>query len=167
MHNPLFIIPLLLRARRPSRMTDMKAVPMPFWIRKGYDGLTFFGTIITHSREDADAFNGHFGAFKNHEMIHLYQARSTHDSWLCFYWKYLVYWVKGCRYRKHLRNAGYLLNPFEMEAYGHMYDMDYLDRHPDGCTGWQNYAHMTLAQRLDNYRQRHPEKTHAHKNIKK
>ena len=154
MHNPLLIITLLLRTRRPSRMTDMAAIALPFWIRKGYDGLTFFGTIITNSAENAETFNGRFGAFKNHEMIHLYQARSTHDSWLCFYWKYLVYWLRGYCYRKHLRNAGYLLNPFEMEAYGHMYDLDYLDRNPEGCQEWKEYAAMSLPDRHQLYRRR-------------
>ena len=152
MPNPLLIIPLMFRARRPSRMADMRAVALPFWIRKGYDGLTFFGTIITHTEEDAKAFNQRFDAIKNHEMIHLYQARSTHDSWLCFYWKYFVFWLRARRYRKHLRNAGYLLNPFEMEAYGHMHDLNYLRQHPDGCTEWQTYARMPLADRASIHR---------------
>ena len=148
--HPLTIVSLLLRAVRPSRTNDMPAVALPFWIRKGYDGLTFFGHIITHSQEDAEAMNARFDAFKNHEMIHLYQARSTHNSWLCFYWKYFVFWLKACRYRKYLKNAGYLLNPFEMEAYAHMYEKEYLQ--PGGqATGWKVYAAMSLQQRLDIY----------------
>jgi hypothetical protein len=93
--------------------------------------------------------NTRFDAFKNHEMIHLYQARSTHDSWLCFYARYFVFWLRACRYRKHLKNAGYLLNPFEMEAYAHMHDLDYLSDKPDGCTGWKAYARLSLDERLD------------------
>ena len=147
--HPLTIVSLLLRAVRPSRTNDMPAVALPFWIRKGYDGLTSFGHIITHSQEDAEAMNARFDAFKNHEMIHLYQARSTHDSWLCFYARYFVFWLRACRYRKHLKNAGYLLNPFEMEAYAHMHDLDYLSDKPDGCTGWKAYARLSLDERLD------------------
>ncbi len=112
MRTPLAIIPMMLRASRPSRISDMPAMAMPFWMRRGYDGLTFFGHILTHTQQEADAFNNHFDAMKNHEMIHLYQARATHDSWLCFYWLYFVYWLKACRYRRHLKNSGYLLNPF-------------------------------------------------------
>ena len=97
----------------------------------------------------AEAMNTRFDAFKNHEMIHLYQARSTHDSWLCFYARYFVFWLRACRYRKHLKNAGYLLNPFEMEAYAHMHDLDYLSDKPDGCTGWKAYARLSLDERLD------------------
>jgi len=150
MHNPLSILPLLFRVHRPSRVMDMKAVSCPFWIKKGYEAMTFFGHIVTHSQDEANHFNDGFNALKNHEMIHLYQARSTHNSWLCFYWKYFVFWLKACRYRKYLKNAGYLLNPFEMEAYAHMYEKEYLQ--PGGqATGWKVYAAMSLQQRLDIY----------------
>ena len=151
MANLFSIIPIIFRAHRPSKTGDMLAVNIPFWIRKGYEGMTFFGHIITHSKEEANHFNQHWDAMKNHEMIHLYQARSTHDSWLCFYWKYIVYWLKACRYRKHLRNAGYLLNPFEMEAYGHMYDLHYLDDKENGTTEWRRYVSMSLEERLRLY----------------
>ncbi|MBR2150463.1 MAG: hypothetical protein IKH01_14535 [Prevotella sp.] len=151
--NPFLVIPMMLRAARPSRTHDMPAVALPFWIRKGYDGLTFFGHIITHSKQEADAINQQFNTMKNHEMIHLYQARSTHDSWLCFYWLYFVYWLKASRYCRHLKNAGYRLNPFEMEAYAHMDDLDYLNRHPNGCTEWRTYAALPLSERLRRYRQ--------------
>ena len=151
MHNPLTIVPLLFRATRPSRTTDMKAVSCPFWIRKGYSAMTFFGHIVMHSQEEANRVNERFDALKNHEMIHLYQARSTHDSWLCFYWKYFVFWLRASRYRRHLRNAGYLLNPFEMEAYAHMYDPDYL-KSGGQATEWRRYAAMPLQERLEIYR---------------
>lgn len=147
MTNLLKIVPLMLHAVRPSHVQDMPAVSLPFWIRKGYDALTFFGTIITHNQEDAEAFNQRFSTIKNHEMIHLYQARSTHDSWICFYWKYMMFWLKANRYRKYLRNAGYLLNPFEMEAYAHMNDLTYLKSYGQ-ATEWKRYAQMSLKERL-------------------
>ena len=138
---------MILRAPRPSRQNDMRAVAMPRWIRKGYDGLTFFGHIITHNEQEAEAFNSRFGSFKNHEMIHLYQARDCHDSWLLFYLRYGWYWLLASRYRKRLKNAGYLLNPFEMEAYANMYDLHYLDRCADGATGWKRFASMSVEER--------------------
>ncbi len=154
MSTPLAIIPMMLRAPRPSRINDMPAMAMPFWMRRGYDGLTFFGHILTHTQQEADTFNNHFDAMKNHEMIHLYQARSTHDSWLCFYWLYFVYWLKACRYRRRLKNSGYLLNPFEMEAYAHMNDLHYLQ--PGGtANGWRQYAAMPLEERYRLYAHKH------------
>ena len=143
---------MMLRATRPSRLDDMKAIAKPRWIRKGYDGLTFFGTIITHTQQEAEAFNARLGSFKNHEMIHLYQARACHDSWLLFYLRYGWYWLRANRYHKHLKNAGYLLNPFELEAYGRMYDLHYLDDKKSGTNEWRRYAQMSLEERLKIYR---------------
>ena len=142
------IVLMMLRAPRPSRQNDMRAVAMPRWIRRGYDGLTFFGHIITHTEQDAEAFNERFGSIKNHEMIHLYQARACHDSWLLFYLRYSWYWLLASRYRKHLRNAGYRLNPFEMEAYANMHDLHYLDDKQSGTNEWRRYARMPLIERI-------------------
>ncbi len=142
------LLMIIIRAERPSRTVDMKAVAKPFWIHKGYEALTFFGHIITHSHQEAEAFNQCFDSLKNHEMIHLYQARSTHDSWFCFYILYLYYWLMGCRYWKRVKNAGYQLNPFEIEAYRHMNDLRYLNEKQE-VTEWRRYAKMTLRQRLD------------------
>ena len=154
------ILLMMLRAPRPSRIDDMRAVAKPRWIRKGYDGLTFFGHIITNTEQEAEAFNAchtltdrskngtYFGSFKNHEMIHLYQARSTHNSWLLFYLRYGWYWLLANRYRKRLKNAGYRLNPFEMEAYANMHNLHYLDDKPHGATGWRRYAQMPLSERM-------------------
>ena len=142
------IVLMMLRAPRPSRQNDMRAVAMPRWIRRGYDGLTFFGHIITHTEQDAEAFNERFGSIKNHEMIHLYQARACHDSWLLFYLRYGWYWLLASRYRRRLKNAGYRLNPFEMEAYANMHDLHYLDDKPRGASGWRRYARMPLSERM-------------------
>jgi len=145
------ILTMMLRSARPSRTDNMKAIAKPRLIKRGYDALTFFGYIITHTEQEAEAFNGRFDSLKNHEMIHLYQARSTHNSWLCFYWLYGWYWLRACRYRQRLRNAGYLLNPFEMEAYAHMYDLHYLDDKKSGTNEWRRYQQMSLDERLQVY----------------
>jgi hypothetical protein len=142
---------MMLCATRPSRLNDMKAIAKPRWIRKGYYGMTFFGHVITHTQQDAEAFNERFGYIKNHEMIHLYQARSTHNSWLCFYLRYGWYWFHACRFRKQLKNAGYLLNPFELEAYDKMYDLHYLDDKKSGTNEWRRYTKMSLQERLQLY----------------
>ncbi len=145
------ILTILLHAVRPSLQDDMPAVAMPRFIRSGYDGLTFFGHIITHTQEEADAFNRYFDAMKNHEMIHLYQARATHDSWWLFYWLYGWYWLCGQCSKIPLTNAGYLLNPFEMEAYDKMYDLNYLDNKKNGTHEWSRYSRMSLKERYHIY----------------
>ncbi len=168
----LQIFPMMWHAVRPSRVVDMPAVVNTFWLRRGYEGLTFFGKILAPSQKEADRFNSGFTPLKNHEMIHLRQAQSCHDSWLRFYLLYIWYWLKNSvgtvliesrrglrknRPRRVPRNAAYLLNPFEMEAYKRMYDLDYLN----GCEGraqeWRQFAKMPLEERLrlyqNNYRQ--------------
>ena len=143
----LHILRFVWKARRPSTVHDMPAIVDTFWIKSGYEALTFFGTILTHSKEEADAMNGRLTTLKNHEMIHLKQAQSTGDSWWRFYRLYLRYWLQGWRQRKRYHNAGYRLNPFEMEAYEHMYDLHYLDHCQRGAEDWKRYARMTLEER--------------------
>ena len=154
------IVPMMWRSVRPSRIADMPIAVNTFWLRKGYEGLTFFGTILTQSQQDAERFLTEKGAtMKNHEMIHLRQAQSCHDSWVCFYLLYIWYWVKalcvGFSVRRQLKHAAYLLNPFEMEAYGHMNDADYLARCEGGAQEWRQYAKMSLKERLLLYRANH------------
>ncbi len=148
------ILMMMLRSARPSRTDDMKAVSKPFFIKKGYEALTFFGYIITHSTQEAEAFNRRFDSLKNHEMIHLYQARSTHDSWLLFYILYLYYWLTISLFHRCIKNAGYLLNPFEMEAYGRMHDLNYLKNKESGANEWRRYAAMSIKERCNLYFER-------------
>lgn len=151
MRQLLSIFPLLWHARRPNRTADMTARACPFWVRKGYEAVTFFGTILTHTVEEADMLNRQYDALKHHEMIHLYQARSTGNSWLLFYLRYGWYYLQASRYWRRLRNAGYHLNPFEMEAYAHMYDLHYLEANGNKAEGWRQYARMTLKERMETY----------------
>ena len=156
------IVPMMWRPKRPSRIVDMPAVVNTFWLRKGYEGLTFFGHILAPSQQEADRFNEGTAsgdrmsaAMKNHEMIHLRQAQACHDSWLCFYLLYIWYWLKGLPMNRKMKHAAYLLNPFEMEAYGRMYDLSYLKRCEDGAQEWRVYAKMSMKQRLEIYKNNH------------
>jgi hypothetical protein len=146
----LRVIPIMWRAVRPSKITDMPAVVNTFWLRKGYEGLTFFGHILAPTQELADRFNGSADrALKNHEMIHLRQAQSCGDSWIRFYLLYIWYWLTGLRMNRKMKHAAYLLNPFEMEAYARMNDLDYLK---GPATEWRKYAKMKLKDRLKLYK---------------
>jgi hypothetical protein len=48
-----------------------------------------------------------------------------------------------------MKHAAYLLNPFEMEAYARMNDLDYLK---GPATEWRIYAKMKLKDRLKLYK---------------
>ena len=104
----LQIIPIMWRAVRPSRVADMPAVVNSFWLRKGFEGLTFFGKILTPTQALADEFNTGFNALKNHEMIHLRQAQACGDSWLRFYLLYLWYWLRALPANRKLKHGAYL-----------------------------------------------------------
>ena len=153
MRNPFRIIRWVFKARRPSRVADMPAVSDNFWLRRGYAALTFFGFIVTPSQEEADRVNRQqCWRLKNHEMIHLRQAQSTHDSWLCFYALYLWHWLRAVHLNRHLKNAAYLLNPFELEAYANEHDPHYLETCGEkGANGWRKYARQKPRQRLADY----------------
>ena len=150
-HHPFRMFRILRfvwKARRPSTMHDMPAVVDTFWLKSGYEALTFFGTIITHSQQAADQMNSRMDALKNHEMIHLKQAQAAGDSWWRFYRLYLKFCLQGWHWRKHYKNAGYWLNPFEMEAYERMHDLSYLEQCKDGATEWRRFAAMSMEERL-------------------
>ena len=142
-------------------MPDMPATVSRFWCRRGYLGITLFGHIFTRSEEEAKRFNsasrngqgGWWAVAKNHEMIHLRQAQSTHNSWLLFYVRYIWFSLLAARYWRRMKKAAYYLNPFEIEAYTHEKDLDYLDGFADrGATGWKDYAKMSLADRMRHMR---------------
>ncbi len=143
------IFPIMWRAARPSRIADMPAIVNSFWMRKGYEGLTFFGTILTPTEEDARQFNAGYSAMKNHEMIHLRQAQDCHNSWLLFYLLYIWYWLLALPMNWKIKHGAYLLNPFEIEAYRRMNDLDYLKHCKDGAREWRTYAKIPLKKRLE------------------
>lgn len=144
------ILKIVWKARRPSTTENMTAVVNSTWIKQGYDALTFFGTILTHSQQEADSMNKRLTTLKNHEMIHLSQAVNCGDSWWRFYRQYLRYWLQGWRARRKYPKAGYRLNPFEIEAYKHMNDLDYIKKcGKKGAAEWRQYAEMTIKERSE------------------
>ncbi len=119
-----------------------------FWIRRGYEAMTFFGTIVAN-KSDVHRLDLGDGSLRRHETIHLRQAQSTHDSWLLFYLLYFWYYLRALPQNRRMRNAAYYINPFELEAYRHMDDADYLEGcGAEGATEWRTYARMSPRERL-------------------
>ncbi len=148
MDNPFSLIAIMWKAKRPSLTKDMKAVRNSFWIRGNYAALTFFGTIVTATEADAQEANGQYSQLKHHETIHLRQAQSCHDSWLRFYLLYLWFCLRALPQCRHMRKAHYWLNPFEIEAYLHDREPDYLERNGNLATEWRQWAKMKPTERL-------------------
>ena len=147
------VVPMMWRAVRPSKVVDMPAVVNSFWMRKGFEGLTFFGQILTPSEDTAKLFKIS-PAMKNHEMIHLRQAQSCGDSWLRFYLLYIWYWLRALPANRQMKHGAYLLNPFEMEAYRHMNNLNYLTNNE--ANEWRKVAKMTIKERIKLYEQKTP-----------
>ena len=168
MRNPLRILKLLAKVRRPSRVDNMTAVLDGFWLRRNYQALTFFGFIVCRTEDvvrrlnegvsqgevtpgkdkGADSQGYAYAVMKNHETIHLRQAQACHNSWLCFYLLYIWYYLRALPQNRQLKNAAYVLNPFEMEAYEHERDFDYLADKQGGTNGWRDYARLSPRERL-------------------
>lgn len=149
MNNPFSILRLVLKSKRPSHIREMKAVRDSFWLRPGYTALTFFGYIVTSTQHEADIINQRYDGLKNHEMIHLRQAQDCHDSWTMFYLRYVWYYLRALPYNRKKRNAAYWMNPFEMEAYEHGDNLDYLNTRPKHGENWKKYARMPLKNRFE------------------
>lgn len=155
MRNPFRILKLIFQWHRPRSITNMTAVADGFWLRRGYTAMTFFGHIVTPTQKEADLINRDYNTIRNHEMIHLRQAQSTHNSWLCFYARYLWYWLRALPLNRKMKNAAYRLNPFEIEAYEHENDLHYLDNCTrKGINGWREHARKKPRQRLEEYKSR-------------
>jgi hypothetical protein len=152
MKNPFRILRFLVRVKRPSRIADMPVSYDDFWIGKGFSALTFFGTIVAASTKDAAAMEREGSSLKRHEMIHLRQAQATGDSWLLFYLLYGWYYLRALRQNRHMHNAAYYINPFELEAYQNEDDQHYLEQcNEKGATQWRNYAKMSPEERMKRF----------------
>ena len=123
-----------------------------FWLRKGYEAMTFFGTIVAASDDEARLAGLDNSSLRRHETIHLRQAQSTHDSWLLFYLLYFWYILRALPQNRRMKNAAYRINPFELEAYLHMDDPDYLEQcREKGANEWRVYASMSPRERLEKF----------------
>lgn len=109
--------------------------------------IMLFGRLFTSSKEAADELN-QGGVVMHHEMIHVRQAQSVFDSWLCFYLLYIYHSLLALRYYNRLHTAVYHLNPFEIEAYMYMNDMRYVSDNTRKAVRWKVFARMSLAERL-------------------
>lgn len=136
--------------RRPSKYHHIEVRFSRLLPPKGYFAITFFGKILIRSHnsisweQSKEQHNNK--VILHHEWIHVRQAVSTHNSWICFYLQYLYYYLKNKPLR-YGRRFAYYANPFEMEAYIHENDLTYAQDTEKGTYGWRHYATMPLVQR--------------------
>lgn len=81
----------------------------------------------------------------NHENIHLKQAVSTNDSWLCFYTKYAWQYLKNCPIIFGFIFPYYFVS-FELEANEFRNNFDYL-KGKESCNKWKTYNKLSLKEK--------------------
>lgn len=111
----------MLFKSKPSDFSEVVLMPMkhfPWW---DYKFMMWCGRIIY--REEKKAVIERYMQMssgkrsKRHETMHLRQAeKQAGDSWVRYYWRYFVEWVKGNPIR-HPSEPAYYTIPFEVEAY--------------------------------------------------
>ena len=112
----------LLFSGKPKDVSEIIIMRMKYFPFSNYLAMSWCGKLIINSNVDKIDKSTY-----NHEMIHLKQSQQ-YGSWIGYYWKYLMEWLKGQPFRKPF-NSAYYTNPFEVEAYANQNDENY----------WQNY----------------------------
>lgn len=114
------LIKMLFRSK-PSDIKEAELMPMkhfPWW---DYKFMMWCGRII-YREEKKDVIERYMQMSsgkksKRHEILHLRQAqKQANDSWVKYYWRYFVEWVKGNPII-HPSSSAYYTIPYEVEAY--------------------------------------------------
>jgi hypothetical protein len=103
---------------KPSKIQVLKAKKALF-LFPGFRALTWKGIAYCKKKSDIQLINFEdkiSSDFESHEMVHVKQAESTHDSWFCFYALYLWYWILNFPLFIAGLYMPYFFIPFELEA---------------------------------------------------
>lgn len=103
---------------KPSKINVLKA-KKAFFLFPGFRVLTWKGIAYCKSKRDVYLINIEdkiSSDFESHEITHVKQAESTHNSWFCFYALYLWYWILNFPLFIYGKFMPYFFIPFELEA---------------------------------------------------
>ena len=112
---------------KPSKINVLKA-KKTFLIFPRFRALTWKGVAYCKSKYDIQLINFEdkiSSDFEAHEMTHVKQAESTHDSWFCFYALYIWYWILNFPLFIYGKFMPYFFIPFELEAMNNETDWKY------------------------------------------
>lgn len=109
-----YLIKLLFSPLQNYKSEIVQLKHFPF---QGYLAMSWCGKIITRKPYKISEID------INHERIHLEQALHM-GSWINYYWKYLIQWIKGNPIIAPASSAYYTI-PFEMEAYANQHKLNY------------------------------------------
>ena len=127
MLKELFILIKMLFGKKPGDIENVCLMNMKHFPFKGYAYLMWCGKMIyrddMYDRRQKEWPTDKFKVSKNHEQIHLMQAKMC-GSWVKYYWRYFVEWLKGTPIIAPASSAYYTI-PYECEAYANEQDMNY------------------------------------------
>lgn len=118
----LLFVCMKIQRRIMKRPSEIAVPEVTFGIvpPKGYLAITWFGKIVIN-KKNKEYWEKYPDILKNktinHERIHIRQAEKTHNSWFCFYCKYIWVWLKTFVLSGFKNSIAYYCNPFEVEAY--------------------------------------------------
>ena len=117
----------MLFSSKPGDFDTPELLPMKHYPFKRYRFMMWCGRMIyrAENKENIDRYMQTYAGKESmtHETIHLRQAQVI-GSWVKYYWRYFVEWVKGnpiC----HPASSAYYTISYEMEAYANESNLDY------------------------------------------
>lgn len=144
---------------KPSKINVLKAKKAIFLLPK-FRALVWKGIAYCKEKSDIQLINFEdkiSSNFESHEITHVKQAESTHDSWFCFYTLYLWYWILNFPLFIRGLYIPYYFIPFELEAMAHETDWNYPTN--GAVYEWKKFK-LSLRQKLyfskdykDNYKE--------------
>ena len=121
------LIKLLFGKRQPKDIDKVSLMGMDHFPFVGYKYLMWCGKMIyrndMYDRRQKEWPTDSFRISENHEQIHLMQAKQC-GSWLKYYWRYFIDWLKGNPIIAPASSA-YYTTMYESEAYANEENMDY------------------------------------------
>jgi hypothetical protein len=133
---------------KPSKINVLKAKKALF-LFSGYRALTWKGIAYCKDKSDIQLINSMDSItsnFEAHEMTHVKQAESTHDSWFCFYALYLWQWILNFPLFIYGKPMPYYFIPFELEAMNNEINWKYSTN--GAVYQWKKFKKLTLKEKL-------------------
>ena len=117
----------VLFSSKPGDFDTPRLLSMKHYPFKGYRFMMRCGRMIyrIENKENIEKYMQTYAGKESmtHETIHLRQAQAV-GSWVKYYWRYFVEWIKGnpiC----HPASSAYYTISYEMEAYANEDNPDY------------------------------------------
>lgn len=133
--------------KKPKNTTKIIAKINKFLCPSGFSAITLFGVIYVRSEASLAKINktdGIDSLLENHEMIHVKQAISTHNSWFLFYLLYIWQWLMNLPMIFINLYAPYKFIAFELEAYANEANVGYQKEIVDGANLWREFNKLTI-----------------------